>query len=136
MDGGDFFAVVEDEPDAHPRIHNVVCQLQRDCDSALHVTGSEAVKVVVVTAMRQVSRLGNGVEVASDHNGRVSATGLCDNRVTGAPNVEVSARTERLLYKVRKVMLVVRFAGDIDECRREVDDVSREIESHVDTVAR
>jgi hypothetical protein len=33
-------------------------------------------------------------------------------------------------------MLVVRFAGNIDECRREVDDVSREIESHVDTVAR
>ena len=86
--------------------------------------------------MRQVSRLRNRVEVASDHDGRGSATSLCDNRITRAVNVEVSAQAEGLLNEVCQVMLVVRFAGNIDECRREVDDVSREIESHVDTVAR
>ena len=74
--------------------------------------------------------------MAGDHDRWRFGMGLGDQGVTRSSNPQVLTVAQRRLDQLRELVFIVGLTGDIHEGGGEVDDVRREIEVHVDTVAR
>jgi hypothetical protein len=132
---GDLLAVVEDETHTGVRFGDVVGELRRDSQAALHVYRAQTEQSIAFNAVREVSCGRHGVEVTSDDN--AGLTHLRNERVARSSECQVRKSAQCSFERVSDLVLVMGLAGNIDEGGCDIDNVSRQINArgHVDTVA-